>query len=199
MPEGGTVLNPGAGGDTMDMWIDPVTGRRTQSFRLRDDRGGILYSASSGLITLAATANLQVWGLFNTAAAAGKSLYVHSVFAESHATAAAVTIACVLQRSNLVTTGTALTATRPDNGAVTGLVGVARNLPTGATLTAGFFGSLLLPTVAGATIGPKALHVCSITMQRDLIVPPQAGIVLVASGTPNANHRVSVDAMWEEI
>lgn len=196
MPEGGIVLNPGSGGAELDIWQDPATLRRVQSVRQRDDRGGVLFRASSGLIPLTATASLQVWGMSNPNAS-GKTAYIHRIFGWAFASAAAAVIPMQLQRSAAFTTGSAITAARPDNGTVNN-VAIPRTLPTGAALTAGALGTLINPATASALVsGP--LYEDDQMMLRDLILPPNSGIVLVAVGTPNAASRVIVDVTWEEV
>lgn len=197
MPETGLTLNPGAGGSDLDAWQDPNTSRLVQSVRQRDDRGGTLFAASSGLITLTATASLRVWGIFNPDAS-GKVLYIHRIFVSTHATAAASTIALLLQRTtDVTTTGTTITATRPISSPNASIANL-RSLPTAGTVTGGNLGAILLPTTAGATIGQYVYDDAGM-MGRDIAVAASVGLLLVASGTPNTNHRVQVDCVWEEV
>lgn len=182
-----------------DQLLDSVTvgSNEQQVVQLSDSRsGGLLCAVSSGLITLTATASLRIWGLFNPAGS-GKTLYVHRIFGLAHATAAASTIAALLQEtSDVTTTGTALTVAKPFNDVATPVAN-PRNLPTAGTVVAGNYGSLILPTTSGAMIS-NWLWYDEQMPGRDLVIPAGTGILLQASGTPNINHRVQVDALWTE-
>lgn len=203
MPDFGLLLNPGSGGETLDTWKDPVSGRVAQKMVPTDSRGGILFRSSSGLITATAVASQQLWSFFNPTGS-GKTAYVHEInfIGFNSAAAALIPVRLVRTTSTAPSGGGVLTAVRPDGGTVNNVViprlGGSGFLMTALVASGGNIGSAILPLTAGATY-PAPLYVDRGDMSRDLIVPPGSGILLDAIGTPNAAHRLTVDVTWEEL
>ena len=202
MPLEAHPVNPGSGGRDLAVWNDPVTDDDYQQIGLSDYRGGITYVASSGMITPGAVAaGLRVWGLYNPTAS-GVVVYVHRIFAYAHAVAAATSPVLQLQRAADVAgiaTGTAVTLARPDNVAIGTPVPVIRNMPTSGTVGGGIIGSLIMPTVAGAT-NQNLLYDDNQMMYRDFQIAAGNSVLVVTAGaTSDLDHRCQIDAVLEVI